>query len=104
MLYPGAGSFEMFAILANLSKQLPTAMSKAYPKILYLFALYAITWLLPPLTYSTVGWSIPVANLPIYICPIQWLTPINGILNNKLRVRATRAQIFNGGPIPGPLV
>ena len=36
MLKPGAGSFEILAIRANLSKQLPTAISKASPKILYL--------------------------------------------------------------------
>jgi len=37
MLYPGLGSFDSPIILANLSKQFPTAMSSVSPKILYLF-------------------------------------------------------------------
>lgn len=65
MLYPGAGSFDILAILAKRSKQFPTAISKAYPNILYRFAEYAIIWVFPPLTYKTVGCFIPVANLPI---------------------------------------
>lgn len=63
-----------------------------------------MTWLLPPLTYNTVGCWIPVASLPIYMCPTQWLTPISGILNISDNVLATRAQTLRGGPMPGPFV
>ena len=35
-LYPGAGSFDIFKSLANLSMQLPIALSIVSPKILYL--------------------------------------------------------------------
>jgi len=55
ILYPGAGSLLIFKTLANLSKQLPTAISIASPNILYLLLQYAITYVLPPLTYKTVG-------------------------------------------------
>lgn len=43
MLYPGAGSLERLMILANLSKQFPTAMSKASPKIRYLKIMHVMS-------------------------------------------------------------
>lgn len=65
MLYPGEGSFEIFITLANLSKQLPTAISMVYPKILYLPSANEITCVFPPEIYSTVGFYAFVINLPI---------------------------------------
>jgi hypothetical protein len=51
MLYPGLGSLEILSTRANRSKQLPTATSMVSPKMRYRCSLYAITCVLPPLTY-----------------------------------------------------
>jgi hypothetical protein len=67
MLYPGAGSLGILIALANRSKQFPIAISKVSPKIRYRLALYAMTWVFPPLTYNTTGFSAPVISLPISI-------------------------------------
>ena len=65
MLYPGEGSFDILRTLANLSKQLPTAISIVYPKILYFFYENDITCVFPPETYKIVGFWAFVTNLPI---------------------------------------
>lgn len=36
------------------------------------------------------------------MCPMQWLTPRSGFPQSCATVRATRATVTNGAPIPGP--
>ena len=50
-------------------------MSMVSPNILYLPSAYAITCVLPPLTYNTTGSTAPVTQRPISMCATQWLTP-----------------------------
>lgn len=65
MLYPGLGSLDSISSLANLSRQLPTAISIVSPKILYRCLAYAIICVFPPETYKIVGSSLFVISLPI---------------------------------------
>ena len=60
--------------------------------------------MLHPETYKTTGLTIPVANFPISIWAIQWLTPMIGMLNITERVLATIQPTVKGPPIPGPFV
>lgn len=39
---------------------------------------------------------------PISMCPMQWLTPRSGFPHSWATVRATRATVTKGAPIPGP--
>lgn len=65
--------------LANRSRQFPTAMSSVSPNILYRRALYAMTWVFPPETYNTTGFSAPVISLPISISTCQTYLTCGGI-------------------------
>ena len=59
----------------GIAGRAPTAMSIVSPNILYLPSAYAITCVLPPLTYNTTGSTAPVTQRPISMCATQWLTP-----------------------------
>ena len=61
-------------------------------------------WVLPPLTYRTIGLTAPVTSLPISMWPTQWFTPTSGQPHNCASVRATTAPQRSGAPIPGPFV
>lgn len=121
----GTTAARTFITRANLSRQLPTAMSIVSPNILYRLCEYAMTCrgtkenkaqigkktgnvkleqtcVFPPLTYSTVGLSARVMSRPISMCPMQWLTPSSGFPQSCATVRATSATVTRGAPIPGP--
>ncbi len=63
-----------------------------------------MTWLLPPDTYSTTGFSALVTTRPISMCPMQWLTPTSGTRHSCDSMRAATATLRSGAPMPGPLV
>ena len=66
----------------------------------YLFWLYAKTYVFPPDTYKIVGLAAFVTDLPISMCPMQWLTATKGLFHNKLSIRAQIAHDLKGAPIP----
>mmetsp|Transcript_4759 Transcript_4759/g.12406 ORF Transcript_4759/g.12406 Transcript_4759/m.12406 type:complete len:283 (+) Transcript_4759:266-1114(+) len=101
---PGAGSLGRCKARATRSRAFPMAMSIVSPNIWYLPLLYAMTCVLPPLTYSTAGSRALVMSLPISMCATQWLTSTSGTRHSKLSVRATTAHATSGPPMPGPFV
>lgn len=67
ILYPGLGSFLSPMTRAKRSRQFPIAISSVSPNILYRCWEYAMTCVLPPETYRTIGLCDDVICRPISI-------------------------------------